>query len=215
MSTDPLAPSAGRDLLAPPPEAPEAELQDPLLRLSRRLQQPEAPEQLGALSREELLEVSRHALRAAGDAPSAAALDGLLVLRRACLLGNQREILGLVLRGMGEVAEATGDLEVATEAWDKLGGLMELVGRPARAHEAWLDLARVQEQAEQPEAAERTLMHAVTVARGMATGVGREEQLAAAERVGRTLRQLGTLLINQGRLAEGQAWLEGAEDFTR
>lgn len=213
MSHDPLAPSPGRDLLAPPPEDPEPEVQDPLQRLASRLQAPEAEAELRGLERGALLEVARHALAAARDAPSASALDGLLVLRRACLLRNEREILGLVLQGMGEVAEATGDREVALEAWDKLGGLMELVDRPGRAHDAWLALARAQELAGQPAAAERTLMHAVTVARAMATGVGRAEQLAAGERVARTLRQLGTLLINQGRLAEGQAWLEGAEDF--
>ena len=196
------------------PDAPETpEPPDPLDVLADELLLPDAPARIGALSREELLGLSSRVVGRARAQPDAEAAASLAVLHRGVLLANQREILGLVLRGMAEVAEAMGDRPAVIEAYDKLARLMELRKEPGRAHAAWLSLAAAQELDDQPDAAEATLLHAVTVARGMATDVGREEQLAATVLLARTLRQLGTLYVNQGRVAEGQAWLDGAADL--
>jgi len=199
------------------PDTPEATEPpgppDPLDVLAVELLAPDALTRVQALSREDLLGLSSRVVGRAREQPDADAAASLAVLHRGALLSNQREILGLLLGCMAEVAEAMGDRPAAIDAFDKLARLMELRKEPRRAHAAWLALASAQELGHQADAAEATLLHAVTVARGMATGVGRAEQLEATALLAKTLRQLGTLYVNQGRVAEGQAWLEGAADL--
>ena len=113
--------ASAHDVMTDPtvePDAPEThEPPDPLDVLADELLLPDAPSRIGALSREELLGLSSRVVGRARAEPDAEAAASLAVLHRGALLANQREILGLVLGGMAEVAEAMGDRPAVIEAY--------------------------------------------------------------------------------------------------
>lgn len=185
----------------PPPRPPTA---------ADQLDRTDVASLLESADAETLTALTVDAVSAARADHTDAWLTRLDTLRASLLLRNERRLLALCLQGLVEVALGRARPDLAAPAARTLWGVRELLDQPWKAHQAMLLLARAQEAADDPAAAEATLTKALGAAQKLAPAGNVVPASAAAAR---TLTQLGQLLGRQGRGAEAAEWLSGAIDL--